>query len=172
MKSHPTLLLAALCLACTSALAQWQWIDKDGRKVFSDRPPPQDVPQNKILKQPRHSAPVAAAQPASDAAPAAAAVPPTAAASSAAAAGKDKELEKKKAQAEAEEAAKKKTEEDKLAKARADNCERAKAAKLTIESGKPLRQANAQGELIFMDEAARSAELKRIQGVIDSDCRR
>ena len=167
MKSHPTLLLAALCLACTSALAQWQWIDKDGRKVFSDRPPPQDVPQNKILKQPRHSAPVPAVQAASDAASAAAA-----ATAPAAAAGKDKELEKKKAQAEAEEAAKKKAEEDKLARARADNCERAKTAKLTIESGKPLRQANAQGELIFMDEAARSAELKRIQGIIDSDCRR
>jgi hypothetical protein len=35
-----------------------------------------------------------------------------------------------------------------------------------------LRQANAQGELIFMDEAARNAELKRAQAIIDSDCKR
>ena len=32
--------------------------------------------------------------------------------------------------------------------------------------------ANAQGELIFMDEAARNAELKRAQAIIDSDCKR
>ena len=83
-----------------------------------------------------------------------------------------KELEKRKAQAEAEEAAKKKAEDDKRAKVRAENCERAKAAKATIDSGKPLRQANAQGELIFMDEAARNAELKRAQAIIDSDCKR
>ncbi|WP_216088085.1 DUF4124 domain-containing protein, partial [Shigella flexneri] len=29
-----------------------QWVDKDGRKVFSDRPPPVDVPAKNILKQP------------------------------------------------------------------------------------------------------------------------
>mgnify|MGYP000384977998 FL=1 len=74
--------------------------------------------------------------------------------------------------AEAAEAAKKKAEDDKRAKVRAENCERAKAAKATIDSGKPLRQANAQGELIFMDEAARNAELKRAQAIIDSDCKR
>ncbi|HNI76763.1 MULTISPECIES: DUF4124 domain-containing protein [Burkholderiales] len=167
MKLHPPLLLAALCLASASAMAQWQWIDKDGRKIFSDRPPPTDVPDSKVLKQPRMGAAVAA--------PVVAASEPAsapAAAASAAAAGKDKELEKRKAQAEAEEAAKKKAEDDKRAKVRAENCERAKAAKATIDSGKPLRQANAQGELIFMDEAARNAELKRAQAIIDSDCKR
>lgn len=150
-------------------MAQWQWIDKDGRKIFSDRPPPTDVPDSMVLKQPRMGAPVSAPAPAAAASEAAAA--PAAAASSAAA-GKDKELEKRKAQAEAEEAAKKKAEDDKRAKVRAENCERAKAAKATIESGKPLRHANAQGELIFMDEAARNAELKRAQAIIDSDCKR
>ena len=167
MKLHPPLLLAALCLASASVMAQWQWIDKDGRKIFSDRPPPTDVPDSKVLKQPRMGAAVAA--------PVVAASEPAsapAAAASAAAAGKDKELEKRKAQAEAEEAAKKKAEDDKRAKVRAENCERAKAAKATIDSGKPLRQANAQGELIFMDEAARNAELKRAQAIIDSDCKR
>ena len=45
----------ALCLACMLPLlaqAQWQWIDKDGRKVFSDRAPPSDIPDKNILKQP------------------------------------------------------------------------------------------------------------------------
>jgi len=36
-----------------TALAQWQWIDKDGRKVYSDRSPPSDIPEKNILKAPR-----------------------------------------------------------------------------------------------------------------------
>jgi hypothetical protein len=36
-----------------TALAQWQWIDKDGRKVYSDRSPPSDIPEKNILKMPR-----------------------------------------------------------------------------------------------------------------------
>jgi hypothetical protein len=33
-------------------LAQWQWIDKDGRKVYSDRSPPSDIQEKNILKRP------------------------------------------------------------------------------------------------------------------------
>ncbi|MFX6884193.1 DUF4124 domain-containing protein, partial [Acinetobacter baumannii] len=53
------------------AAAQWQWIDKDGRKVFSDRPPPQEIPEKNILKQPggtRAARPAAAPVPADAAA--------------------------------------------------------------------------------------------------------
>lgn len=169
MKTHKLLLLALACTWAVGAAAQWQWIDKDGRKVFSDRPPPQDIPDSKILKQPRFTAPA----PAAAAASSAAATPaPGAPASAPAAAGKDKELEKKKAQAEAEEAAKKKAEETKQAAARAENCTRAKQAMAAFESGKPMRMPNAQGEMVFLDEAGRSAEMKRIQAVIDADCKR
>ena len=182
--------MAWACTLSLGAAAQWQWIDKDGRKVFSDRPPPQDVPDNKILKQPRFTptlpvppvaaasaeAAPAAAKPASAAAgsPADTDAAPAArpAASAAAGSGKDKELEKKKAQAEADEAAKKKAEEAKPTAARAENCNRAKDAKVLYETGRPMRKPDAQGELIFMDEAARAAEMRRIQSIIDADCKR
>ncbi|MEK9952912.1 MAG: DUF4124 domain-containing protein [Curvibacter sp.] len=39
-----SLLVLAGCLYALSASAQWQWLDKDGRRVFSDRPPPAEVP--------------------------------------------------------------------------------------------------------------------------------
>lgn len=170
MKMHKLLLLALACTCSMGAVAQWQWIDKDGRKVFSDRPPPQDVPDSKILKQPRFTPmlpvpPVAAAS--AEPAPAAAK-----SASAAAGSGKDKELEKKKAQAEADEAAKKKAEEAKQAAARADNCNRAKEAKALFETGKPVRKPDAQGELVFLDDAGRAAEMRRIQSIIDADCKR
>jgi hypothetical protein len=181
MKLHKLVLLAVACTWALGAAAQWQWIDKDGRKVFSDRPPPQDIPEKSVLKQPSFGAPrvVPAASAAAAAAPAAttaaapaatAAAAPASAAS--AASGKDKELEKRKADAEAAEAAKKKAEEDKNAKARAENCTRAKAAKAMLDSGTPLRQSNAQGERVFLDEAQRAAEGKRIDATIASDCKR
>lgn len=179
MKLHKLVLLAVACTWALGAAAQWQWIDKDGRKVFSDRPPPQDIPEKSILKQPSYaaarvpaaaaaaSAPEAADTPASAAAPAAAS--PRAPAS---AAGKDKELEKRKAEADAAEAAKKKAEDDRIAKAKAENCTRARAAKATFETGAPIRQSNAQGERVFLDEAQRNAEVKRIDTIIASDCKR
>ncbi len=164
MKMHRLLLAAAACWVSLSATAQWQWIDKDGRKVFSDRPPPQEIPEKSILKQPGGGRTSAAVTPA---APAAAASAP---ASAPRLSGKDKELEEKKAQADAEEAAKKKAEEERLAKARADNCARARQAKVNYESGRLLVQTNAQGERVFVDEATRAAETKRLDGIIASDC--
>ena len=77
------------------------------------------------------------------------------------------EAAKKKAAAEA---AKKKAEDDKLAKARAENCSRAKQARSAFDSGRPITQTNAQGERIFLDEAGRTAESKRLDGIIASDC--
>src|SRR5687767_2216612 len=52
MKSLRLLLVAAACALPVLAAAQWQWIDKDGRKVYSDRSPPSDIPASKILRQP------------------------------------------------------------------------------------------------------------------------
>ncbi|MFT4242278.1 MAG: DUF4124 domain-containing protein [Acidovorax sp.] len=167
---HKLLLLAVACTWAMGAAAQWQWIDKDGRKVFSDRPPPNDIPAKSILKQPGggRAAPVAVTPPAADGA---ASAPKPALAASAPGTGKDKELEEKKAQAEAAEAAKKKAEEEKIAKARADNCTRARQSKAVFDSGKPVTQANAQGERIYLDEAGRAAEVKRINEIIASDCK-
>ena len=170
---HKLLLLAIACTWAMGAAAQWQWIDKDGRKVFSDRPPPQEIPDKSILKQPNGGRPAVAAPaaPPADGAAATSAPAPKAAAS-AAASGKDKALEEKKAQADAEEAAKKKAEEDKVAKAKVENCNRARQAKADFDSGRPITQTNAQGERIFLDEGGRAAETKRLDGIIASDCKR
>ena len=52
MNSIRALLVALACAVPVVCIAQWQWVDKDGRKVFSDQPPPPDVPAKNILKQP------------------------------------------------------------------------------------------------------------------------
>ena len=179
MKPHKLILLTIACTWALAASAQWQWVDKDGSKVFSDRPPPADVPQKNILKEPRgNAAPSAkpAQQPAQAAnasgAPSAAAAP--AAGASAAipqlGSGKDKRLEENKAKADAAEAEKKKAEEERVAKSRAENCSRARKYRETLTSGQLLGNTDAQGNRGFMDEAARTAELQRADSVIASDC--
>lgn len=147
------------------AAAQWQWVDKDGRRVFSDQAPPADIPPNRILKGPKGQAIPAAAAEAPAAAPAttAAALPkPT---------GKDPALEEKRKQAEAAEAAKKKAEQEKIAQAQAENCTRAKASKATLDSGVRIAQVNAKGEKEYMEDGQRAAELQRVNQMIARDCK-
>jgi len=168
---RPVLLALAFALPAV-AQAQWQWLDKDGRKVFSDRPPPADIAPNRILKQPgQRAAPAdAAAAPAAAASGAVAvAVPATAAAPKVS--GKDKGLEEKKKQQEAAEAEKKKAEEAKVAQARADNCNRAKQSKAAFDSGVRIARTNAKGETEYLDDAQRASEMKRLTDLIARDCR-
>lgn len=162
-----TVILALASSSFTlAAQAQWQWIDADGRKVFSDRPPPNDMPAKNVIKQPLRKVvvtPRAAAAHASAAAQAASAPKPT---------GKDSDLEAKKKQAEEDEAAKKKAEEEKQAKIKEENCARAQKALITMQSGIRISTANAKGEREFMDDASRTAEIKRLQAIADNDCKR
>jgi hypothetical protein len=161
-----TLVGVALALPAAS-FAQWQWIDKDGRKVFSDQSPPADIPAKNILKQP--GARGRSVTPAEPAAPAA--VPAKAAPASPKLSGKEKELEDKKKQAEAAEAEKKKDQEEQVAKERAENCTRVKSAKATIDSGVRVARTNEKGEREFLDDGQRAAEVKRLETVIARDCK-
>jgi len=176
MKLLPLLMLVTGLSLPLVAPAQWQWVDKDGRKVFSDRAPPDDIPAKSIIKQPgQRTGPAAAAAAAANAASAAstasAAAKPASAASAPKVSGKDKELEDKKKQAEAQEAAKQKADEEKLAKDKAESCDRSRRNLAALNSGVRIRQPNAKGELEFMTDEARSAETKRLQDVIAAECK-
>jgi hypothetical protein len=168
MNRKASLVFAAACLLAVPAWAQWQWLDRDGHKVFSDQPPPADVPQKNILRQPggfRPVVPDAASAPATTAPPAKS-VPvgprlPV----------KDAQLEARKKQAEDDEAAKRKAEEERVAKAQSENCERAKRSQATLQSGVRLQQTNPDGQRVVLDDAGRAAEGQRIQSVIDSQCK-
>ena len=169
------LVLGLCCLAGAVAHAQWQWVDKDGRKVFSDRAPPPDIPARNILRQPGSSARgVAAAPVAAASAPGATASAPMAANEDAAAtprlSGVDKDLAEKKKLAEAAAAAKARADAERLQKVKADNCERAKANKALMDSGVRVSHTKPNGEREILDDAGRAAELKRIQTVMETNC--
>jgi hypothetical protein len=170
MKLTKIVLTLALAWCCSSAFAQWQWIDKDGRKVFSDRAPPPEILDKNITKRPagrtqkRAGPEPEAGQPAAAASPAL----PTAASKEI---GVDKELEARKKQALEAAAAKRKAEEERVAKAMIESCARAKQAKATYGSGVRIASTNAAGEKVILDDASRAAEMKRLQGIMDSDCK-
>jgi hypothetical protein len=170
-----TLLLAVAGVSfAIPALAQWQWLDKDGRKVYSDRSPPADIQEKNILKRPPGAKIAAQPVPSEDAAAAPAAGSAPAAKNNPGAlklSGKDPQLEAKKKQAEEEEVARKKAEDEKVAAAKAENCNRAKKAMTGLQSGARMTTTNAKGEPEIMDDAAKAAEIKRLQAFADSDCK-
>ena len=164
-----------LLLASSVASAQWVW--KEGeRKVFSDTAPPASVPDKNIIKRPGSGGtamPLPAAPAPANADTSGAAAPPAATPPQAAAPQLptvDKELEAKKKLAEQTEAARNKAEEQRLAQARTENCNRAKQAKATLDSGVRLATTNAKGEREIMDDKARATEAKRLDDVVRSDC--
>ncbi len=150
-------LTAAACLVSLAASAQWQWLDKDGHKVFSDRAPPPEVLEKDILQRPA-------------ARNAASAPTPQGEASAPRIGGVDKELADRRKKADEAELTRRKAEQEKFVKAKVENCARAKQAKLTFESGQRIAHINDKGEREIMDGASRTAELKRIDSIIESDC--
>ena len=175
MKHSLCLFFLILGLLPLSASAQWAWTDKDGRQVFSDRAPPSGVPDKSIFKRPgRASSPVpqeanAAASAGEPAAKASA--PALPGAIGAKAAGVDKELAERKKKEEQAQAALRKADEERVSKAKADNCQRAIQAQKGLASGIRLSRINSQGEREVMDDAARAAEATRLQSIVDSDCK-
>ena len=175
-RMHLLLVLGWACAMPLVAHAQWQWIDRNNNKVFSDTAPPVDVPESKILRRPTVQAPrgnFTAAAP-SDAPQAAAAAGPGnrgVAPGAPRPTGVDKELEAKTREAEDAEKARRAAEEQRVAQVRADNCNRARQGKATFDSGMRVARINDKGEREVLDDQGRAAEQQRIQSTIDSDCK-
>ena len=159
----------AVSVITIPALAEWQWLDKEGRKVFSDRPPPPDIPQKSILKSSEFKA-LTPQQGLATALPATMASAPANKNIMPMLSRKDAELEARKKQASMLEEAEKQVETEKLSSARAENCERAKKDQAALKSGVRIALIDAKGEREFMDDAARSIETKRLQSITESDC--
>ena len=160
-----SLLLAATLgglLAAPLAHAQYSWIDDNGTRVFSDRPPPPNTPANRILKSPRPSLPPPDTQ-APPAAPAAAgtSTPATAAAAPPSLADRDADFRKRQAQRQADE---QKSQQD--AARRADNQERCQSIRqeqAQLASGARISQVGSTGERGFLADEDRARRMARAQ---------
>lgn len=169
-------MLAALSVWAGSAFAQWQWIDEDGRKVFSDLPPPAHIAPHNVLKRPAGAVPVAMPTGAVSSASSPQPEIPQAVGDKESREAKEVEQAAKKL-AQEEEAARRKAQEErakqeaqKLAQQRRSNCNQAQTALATLQSGRLLSTVSSKGEQGFLSEQERQQQTQRAQAVIKSDC--
>ncbi|EHR72382.1 hypothetical protein BurJ1DRAFT_3575 [Burkholderiales bacterium JOSHI_001] len=165
----PAVLALAAWFASAPAQAQWVWKDANGQVHASDLPPPRDVPTANIVSRPIDNIVRRAASPAPAAAASGASSPAMVATDNKPRV--DPELEVRRRKVEQEQAAKKKAEDDKLASQRADNCQRARSALASLESGVRMVRTNASGEREVLDDKARNEEIARARAVVAADCR-
>ena len=167
MKLTKFRLAIVLCglLASSAALAQarYVWIDEHGVKQFSDTPPPANVPDKNIIKQPKRGASsssgTSTSASSSDATPAA---PPATTA--------DKEADYNKRKAAQAEKDKKAADEASKAQAKAANCESARKYLDALNSGVRMKTADKDGQPVVMDDSARAAETQRAQQSVTESC--
>jgi monoamine oxidase len=157
------LLFSLGLLGGISAHAQWQWVDAQGRKVFSDKPPPEHIPEQQILKRPGAPRNISA-----DSVPEAKTPPKTAAS----AAKPVTELDRKARELKAQEDAAQKAQKEKEQRQMADNCEQARKSLATLQASGRIHVLNAKGEQDFMSDQTRHAESQRLQQYIGSNCNR
>lgn len=139
----------ALALYCLAAAAQlYSWKDADGKVHYSDEPPADKATARKVAP------------------PAAGAADPAARRSLA-----DKEMESRKKQKEAQEAANKAEKDKADAEERRVECARAQGNLRAIESGQTRFTTDSKGERVGLDGEVREAELGKARKAADSWCK-
>lgn len=154
------------------AAGAWVWMDGNGRKVYSDVPPPASVAERQILQRPGMPAiqpPVAVEPAATTPKPAGNAQGAPAASSQPSGKAPPADDKKSKEAAQAEEARRKAT-EAKNAEIRADNCKRAQASLGTLNSGRRLVTTNEQGQQVVLTASDKAEEVSRLEKIIAENC--
>ena len=160
--------LVGLTLATPATATLWKWRD-GGRTVFSDRPPPSNIPDRAILERPAGM--TRGAVPPSPAGPSLVDPTPAPVAAATAPAATEPALEAKLRKEAAEKAAKEKADEAKLAAARADNCLRARGQLKLLDDGVRIAKTNQKGEREILDDKQRADEQARVRKIVVSDCK-
>jgi hypothetical protein len=165
------LLVAAGVIAPGLAMAQYQWVDDNGRMVFSDRPPPASVAPSKVkvipVKAPTKPAEKAAEVDAKPLANQVATNSPSPAAPKSTA---DKDLEAKKRALDAEEAAKKQKAEAERQTKMAAACTDTSSGIRSLESGTRIATTNVKGEREFLGDEEKSKRLNDLKKDFAENC--
>lgn len=150
--------LASLCLLLpyAAAHAQYLWIDDKGVKQFSDRPPPPNVPDKRILKAPGKASFNPDASVPEDAAAPVRGTPTLA----------ERESAYQQRRAEAREASDKAAEQSRQRAAQTANCEIAQKNQQAIADGIRIATYDKNGERHFMTDAERAEQEKNNRKVL------
>lgn len=149
-------------LATAGAQAQYVWIEPNGTRQYSDRPPPPGTPASRILKSPGRALlpPAPAEEAGSNASPAAKPAPTLAERDAA-------YRERVKARGEQE---RKDEEGARKARALAERCETARQNQAALASGTRIAQYGADGERRYLSDEERAERMARANRALQ-DCR-
>ena len=151
MKSPIQFFIAiAILLATATVAAQvYKWVDKDGQVQFTDTPPPPGATKSEAKKiDTGTTGPTTA--------------PPKPA---------DRNKAADKLKKEADEKGKRDTEARKKAEADEASCKNAKLVIRDLESGKPFKRNNEQGDSTYMTDEERQADLVKARAVAAATCK-
>ena len=167
--------IALAGFSSTPSEAQWAWKDGNGRRVYSDRPPPQEVKPTQIVRQPSTQVlanPAPASGPLDDAGkPSDAKNSDTkSAAPNAPKTTAEREMEFRKRQQERAENEKKAAEEQTKNAAKTAECDRARGYMKSLEDGVRIQRTDAAGNREFLDDAQRAAEVERTRKIVQNAC--
>ena len=141
------LLACALALAPLVSAQMYKYIDKNGKTVYTDQPPPDADPKNmRIPSSAIGNAPAGKS-----------------------AVAQDKENQKGKEKAA--EGAKKEEEKAAYAKAEAERCDSAKGAYQQYAMGGRITKLNEKGEKVFLGDAEIEAARERAKSQVDQYCK-
>ncbi len=166
------LFAASLLLAGTASAQLYQWRDANGRVVYSDAPPPPNIPAGSIVKSPKGRgsqaptpapAPAAAADSGKAGATAAAGATNTSAKTSGPKTTAEREAEYKKRQTESAEKAQKDEQTAAADQRREEQCKAMRQGMAALESGQRVRRFNDKGEPYFIEDAERGRELEKMR---------
>ena len=142
-------LTLVVLLAATAANADiYQWKDKNGKTVISDKPPSENVSEQKKFD--------------STSTTTNATTPKTAA---------DRDLEFRKRLKESQESSEKAKKEQTTAAENQENCTKARRYLQTLESGERVALRDDKGERYFMEDAQRAQETEKTRQAVQSNCK-
>ncbi len=172
--SHLAALALGLAIACPgAAFAQaYKWRDEKGGIVFSDTPPPPNIPRANILQGPKGKFVPAPASAAGSGAPASGS--PAVSAKAEASAPKstvEREVDYKKRQIEAQKKTKEEGEKSAQEQQRQAHCDSLRQNLMALDSGQRIARTDSKGERYFVDDEQRAKDAaKARQDMAASKC--
>ncbi len=151
MKSPIQFFIAVAILLATATVAAqvYKWVDKDGQVQFSDTPPPPGATKSEAKKiDTGTTAPTAALPKPED---------------------RNKDADKRKK--EAAEKGKRDAEARKKTEADEASCKNTRLVIRDLESGKPFKRTNEQGDSTYVTDEERQADLAKARAVAAATCK-
>jgi len=160
------LMLSILMFCCFNAYAEVnKWVDESGRVHYSDQPPPVNA-QSKKLGQ---AAKTQGSTESSDTTESGDSTDSSDSGEPKSIAEREAEL-KKKMKAE-KEAAAKSAQDQANKQANQDNCNQAKLSLKTLQSGMRIKEVDASGEQVYIDDEERQQRIAKTQEDISKICK-